>query len=184
MILRLLILRILSAIPLAPFVLTACSSLEGAGGADSASMAVPRGQAQAVGEPHDGLRSPPVPRPRPRDPQVSSRQADSHISNSRDSADDAITPLPKLVGLSADQTEELLGHPSEKDELPPGKIWTYRGGGCVLVVHLFPDMEKGGFYALDYTSEGNADNREACLARTAESRRRISGERAALPGSL
>lgn len=76
----------------------------------------------------------------------------------------APTPL-KLVGLSEDETAELLGRPAEENVQPPGKIWIYQAGGCRLSVHLFPDMEKGGFYALDYTVADGA--REACLGKVA-----------------
>lgn len=75
-------------------------------------------------------------------------------------------PLPlKLVGLSEDETAELLGRPTEESAEPPGKIWVYRAAGCRLSVHLFPDMDKGGFYALDYTvTEGVKEN---CLGKVA-----------------
>lgn len=79
---------------------------------------------------------------------------------------------PKLVGLSEDETVGLLGRPAEESEQPPGKVWLYRAGGCQLSVHLFPDMERGGFYALDYAAEGG---RDACLGKVAgEARKRGS----------
>lgn len=74
-------------------------------------------------------------------------------------------PLLKVVGLSEDETADLLGRPAEETAEPPGKIWIYKAAGCRLSVHLFPDMEKGGFYALDYTAaEGG---KEACLGKIA-----------------
>lgn len=73
--------------------------------------------------------------------------------------------VPKLVGLSEAETAQLLGQPAEESERPPGKVWVYKAAGCRLAVHLFPDMEKGGFYALDTTAEeGTAD---ACVGRLA-----------------
>lgn len=75
-------------------------------------------------------------------------------------------PVPiKLVGLSEAETEGLLGRPAEETDRPPGKVWIYQGPNCRLTVHLFPDMEKGGFYALDYTVEDGS--REACLGKVA-----------------
>ncbi|HTH15354.1 MAG TPA: hypothetical protein VL974_01770 [Magnetospirillum sp.] len=71
---------------------------------------------------------------------------------------------PKLVGLSEDETIGLLGRPAEETLDPPGKTWVYRALGCRLSVHLFPDMEKGGFYALDYSSDSA---REPCLGKVA-----------------
>lgn len=94
-------------------------------------------------------RAPPVPRPRPTDPKI------------------AKLPPPKLVGLSEAETVELLGRPAEESAQPPGKVWLYRSGGCELSVHLFPDMDHGGFYALDYTAGPDTESREACLRKTA-----------------
>ena len=175
--------RILPTILLAavgPLMLAACSSPGGQWSTESSPLAVPRGQVQANAEPRDMQRAPPVPRPRPHDSHLS----DLRGADPQETVEKTTLPPPKLVGLSADQTEELLGQPAERVEQPPGKVWTYRTGGCVLVVHLFPDMEKGGFYALDYTSEGDGNGREACLTRAAEARRHLGGERAALPGGL
>lgn len=76
---------------------------------------------------------------------------------------------PKLVGLSEDETIGLLGRPAEETLDPPGKTWIYRASGCRLSVHLFPDMEKGGFYALDYSADGA---REPCLGKVAGEARR------------
>lgn len=81
-------------------------------------------------------------------------------------------PPPKLVGLSEDETAELLGRPAEESVEPPGKVWTYKASGCKLSVHLFPDMEKGGFYALDYTADSA---RDACLGKVAGEARKKGG---------
>lgn len=77
---------------------------------------------------------------------------------------------PRLVGLSENETAELLGRPAEEEAEPPGKIWIYRAAGCRLSVHLFPDMEKGGFYTLDYTAADGA--KETCLNKVAGEARR------------
>jgi hypothetical protein len=79
---------------------------------------------------------------------------------------------PKLVGLSEDETADLLGRPVEETTEPPGKIWVYKASGCQLSVHLFPDMERGGFYALDYTADGA---RESCLGKVAGEARKKGG---------
>lgn len=89
--------------------------------------------------------------------------------------DSIATPLngpPKLVGLSEDETAALLGRPAEETAQPPGKVWLYRAAGCQLAVHFFPDMEKGGFYALDYAAEGG---RDACLGKVAGEARKRGG---------
>lgn len=85
---------------------------------------------------------------------------------------DAPAVPPKLVGLSEDETVTLLGPPSEEAVEPPGKVWLYRAGGCQLSVHLFPDMEKGGFYALDYAADSG---RDACLGKVAAEARKRGG---------
>ncbi|MGE5548349.1 MAG: hypothetical protein ACM33T_15700 [Solirubrobacterales bacterium] len=74
-------------------------------------------------------------------------------------------PAPQLVGLSESETAELLGRPAEENEQAPGKVWIYKAAGCQLAVHLFPDMQKGGFYTLDYTVEDGP--RDACLGKVA-----------------
>lgn len=77
---------------------------------------------------------------------------------------------PKLVGLSEAETAQLLGRPAEENEQPPGKVWLYKAAGCRLAVHLFPDMEKGGFYTLETTAEEGS--RDACVGKLAEDARK------------
>lgn len=84
----------------------------------------------------------------------------------------ATVKLPKLVGLSEDETADLLGRPAEETTEPPGKVWVYKASGCQLSVHLFPDMERGGFYALDYTADSA---RETCLGKVAGEARKKGG---------
>ncbi|MBC7907784.1 MAG: hypothetical protein H7Y60_13715 [Rhodospirillaceae bacterium] len=84
----------------------------------------------------------------------------------------APTLPPKLVGLSEDETADLLGRPMEETTEPPGKVWVYKASGCQLSVHLFPDMERGGFYALDYTADSA---RESCLGKVAGEARKKGG---------
>jgi hypothetical protein len=77
---------------------------------------------------------------------------------------------PRLVGMSEEETAAALGRPMDEVEQPPGKVWTYQADGCRLAVHLFPDMDKGGFYALDYTA-GEAP-KDWCLGRVAQEARK------------
>lgn len=84
----------------------------------------------------------------------------------------AVPGPPKLLGLSEDETVGLLGRPTEETMQPPGKVWIYRAAGCQLSVHLFPDMEKGGFYALDYAADGS---RDLCLGKVAGEARKRGG---------
>lgn len=77
---------------------------------------------------------------------------------------------PKLVGLSEVETARLLGQPAEETAQPPGKVWVYKAAGCRLAVHLFPDMDRGGFYTLDTTAEEGS--RDACVGKLADDARK------------
>lgn len=79
-------------------------------------------------------------------------------------------PPVVLVGMSEAETAAVLGRPAGEAEQPPGKVWTYEVEGCRLAVHLFPDMDRGGFYALDYTA-GEAP-KDWCLGRVVQEARR------------
>jgi hypothetical protein len=79
-------------------------------------------------------------------------------------------PPVALVGMSEEETAAALGRPADEAEQPPGKVWTYEVDGCRLAVHLFLDMDRGGFYALDYTA-GEAP-KDWCLGRVAQEARR------------
>ncbi|CAA7623361.1 hypothetical protein [Magnetospirillum sp. UT-4] len=121
---------------------------------------------------HPGPQSPPVgapgPGPTPR-PAAQAAPA-AGLSALRPPPRPAAEAPPQLVGLSDAETLDLLGQPQEEAEHAPGKVWVYAAGGCRLSVHLFPDMDAGGFHALDYTASG--DGREACLAKVAAAARR------------
>ncbi|MDA8230714.1 MAG: hypothetical protein M0006_05195 [Magnetospirillum sp.] len=144
----------------------ACSSIEAnlppfpwEGSKTAPASAAPQGSARS-GEAQDALRAAPVPKPRPAEPKSLAKAVPGK---------EALPP--KLVGLSEAQTIDLLGRPSEEGGQPPEKVWLYRAAGCDLSVHLFPDMEKGGFYALDYTADGGV-SRDACLLKIATEARR------------
>jgi hypothetical protein len=86
----------------------------------------------------------------------------------------ASQPLPgpeiKLVGVSREQAETLLGSPAEQREAAPAKIWQYRAGDCVVDVYFYLDVARNDFFALHYDvrSESAAVGGEAaerCLQR-------------------
>lgn len=109
----------------------------------------------------------PPPEPRPARAAAVTRQPKA--TEKRPAAAVRVEPA-RLVGLSEQETADLLGRPAEEAEQPPGKVWVYKASGCRLSVHLFPDMEKGGFYALDYTAEeGSGD---ICLGKLAMARKK------------
>lgn len=157
--------RLLPAAPLAAMLaLSACAELDGPATPPRPATTSPR-PGTAVAQPPARPAGKPTPelnalRPTPR-PATPEREA--------------IAPPdgpPKLLGLSEDETLELLGQPAEENPQPPGKIWLYKAAGCQLSVHLFPDMEKGGFYALDYASAGS---RDTCLGKVAGEARKKGG---------
>lgn len=111
----------------------------------------------------------PPPEPRPAHAASVARQPKPAEKRAHPASVVRVEPL-KLVGLSEQETAELLGKPAEESEQPPGKVWVYRVSGCQLSVHLFPDMEKGGFYALDYKAEEGS--RDTCLGKLAVANRK------------
>lgn len=126
------------------------------------------------------VEPPPPPPPRPqRNLQVRGLRPEPRPASEPQIAG-IVMPPGRLVGLSERDTTALLGAPSEEDVTPPGKVWIYHADGCRLSVHLFPDMEKGGFYTLDYTAD---NGRDACLDKVMEDMRRRngSGSREVLP---
>lgn len=142
---------------LATLTLSGCASLE---------KAAPPWMKPAEAPPADEIQpAAPTPPARPK-PAPPAKPA------ARPAPEASAAPVPvKLLGLSEAETRSLLGQPAEESAKPPGKVWIYRAGDCRLTVHLFPDMEKGGFYALDYTVEDGS--REACLGKVAgEARKR------------
>ena len=58
----------------------------------------------------------------------------------------------KLVGLSQDEVQALLGPPSTAAERPPAKVWQYRAGNCAVDVYFYLDVGRNAFYALHYDS--------------------------------
>lgn len=56
----------------------------------------------------------------------------------------------RLIGLSADEVERLLGRPSAVDEVPPARIWRYAQGDCVLRIQMFMEMNTRSFRTLSY----------------------------------
>lgn len=157
-----------SALPLAAtLALSACA---GWSPDEPAPSARPSPTASAP-RPTQPVAAPPAARPTPKNAGDLKALRPAPRPGSGSEAATAAMP-PKLVGLSEDETVELLGRPAEESERPPGKVWLYRAGSCQLSVHLFPDMEKGGFYALDYAAEGG---RDTCLGKVAgEARKRGS----------
>ncbi len=58
----------------------------------------------------------------------------------------------KLVGLSEDEVQALLGPPATAADQPPAKVWQYRAGNCAVDVYFYLDVGRNAFYALHYDS--------------------------------
>jgi hypothetical protein len=58
----------------------------------------------------------------------------------------------KLVGLSEDEVQALLGPPAVAADRPPAKVWQYRAGSCSVDVYFYLDVGRNAFYALHYDS--------------------------------
>lgn len=76
-------------------------------------------------------------------------------------------PAVELVGTSESKLRALLGPPTQEEETPPGKRWSYRDGRCTLDVQLYPDVQTKQFGTLAYKvrSDDNTDEgQRLCLA--------------------
>ena len=58
----------------------------------------------------------------------------------------------KVVGLSQDDVEGVLGAPSATLDRPPAKVWEYRSGNCTVDIYFYLDVGRNAFYALHYDS--------------------------------
>ncbi len=73
----------------------------------------------------------------------------------------------RLVGLDFDGTKALLGDPAARMEQPPGKVWAYAGGDCMLNVFFYPSVDDQVFrvLAIEVTKEtvaaGATENQES-----------------------
>jgi hypothetical protein len=65
---------------------------------------------------------------------------------------ETLAPLPeiKIVGMSRDETQTLLGVPSEERDAAPAKIWKFAAGECAVDVYFYLDVKRNDFYALHY----------------------------------
>lgn len=80
-----------------------------------------------------------------------------------------VEPLDEVevVGLNQPAVRDLLGQPSIVSADGPAELWRYRTEECDLGVYFYFDVEREGFYALQYDVADGGDNAEvkarACL---------------------
>lgn len=108
--------------------------------------------APAVAEPP----LPPAPKPRPaariaRLPSPAEKAPSTPAAVQPEPAPEAaLLPEIKLVGMSRDETANLLGTPAEERDAAPAKIWKFSAGECAVDVYFYLDVKRNDFYALHY----------------------------------
>lgn len=95
--------------------------------------------------------APPAARPAPPAPPPEAPRAARVVPPPPPPAPSPATEI-KLVGLSEDEVQALLGPPSTAAEQPPAKVWEYRAGNCAVDVYFYLDVGRNAFYALHYDS--------------------------------
>jgi len=71
-----------------------------------------------------------------------------------------------LVGLSEQETHQLLGQPSTVRREPPSTVWNYAAGDCSLDVYFYFDLSTSRFRSLAYelkTARRTDDAQQLCL---------------------
>jgi len=74
----------------------------------------------------------------------------------------------QLVGLTFNETTNLLGLPTKKEEKPPAEVWTYDNEGCELDIFFYADIKTREYRALTYEIKGtqaSGGSNDQCLAR-------------------
>ncbi len=107
--------------------------------------------------------SKPLPPSTPFEPSVTGSGAASPVgTESKD------RPAIELVGASESKLRALLGAPTQEEETPPGKRWSYRDGRCTLDVQLYPDVQTKQFATLAYkvrSDDNTDDGQPLCFAK-------------------
>jgi hypothetical protein len=76
-----------------------------------------------------------------------------------------------LVGLSQTDTMKLFGPPTERKNLPPSEIWTYRSTVCDVRLFFYPEVGGPAFRALTYQineRDTSIATHNACLSSLAK----------------
>lgn len=73
----------------------------------------------------------------------------------------------EVVGLKQSAVRDLLGAPTVVSADGPAELWRYRTDNCDLGVYFYFDVEREGFYALQYDVTDSGEDAErkahACL---------------------
>jgi hypothetical protein len=120
---------------------------------------------------------------RPPAPVASSRSPPRAIAPAPSPARPAPPPSPhkqatqpiQLVGMSEADIQQLLGPPSQQADDGPAHTWTYRSSRCAIVLTLYFDISRNGFFALGRQVSGTDGSEKAeqrCLQRIQAGRAR------------
>lgn len=106
-------------------------------GAEAAAVAAP--PAKPPPRPRAAAQQGPVPQP---------AGAPAPVTEAR-----LATPPDKrrVIGHSEDETETLLGKPTQVTEQASAKVWHYQSSDCAVDVTFYFDVTRGKFFALDVT---------------------------------
>ncbi len=75
--------------------------------------------------------------------------------------------LERLLGLSLQEAQALLGTPHLRTEMPPAKVLAYEGKTCTLSVFFYLDLDSDRYRALAYEikgGDGSEPAKQRCLS--------------------
>lgn len=79
-----------------------------------------------------------------------------------------------VVGLSEDETVDLLGEPDERTWRPPSRVLRYASNGCAVDIYFYLDVAKDRFQALQLKAPGATMDESAlqtCLGKVRDEHR-------------
>ncbi len=79
--------------------------------------------------------------------------------------------IDHLVGLSESDATKAFGPPTERKEVPPSRVWTYRSQLCDLKLFFYPEVGGSAYRALTYQIDdrgANDANHHTCLTSLAK----------------
>jgi hypothetical protein len=83
-------------------------------------------------------------------------------------AESTSADVPSFIGLAEDELVARLGPPAaQRDDQPPGRIWSYRQNNCTVDFTLYPDVQTRVYRALAYeviNDDNSAAAKRVCLA--------------------
>lgn len=144
--------RVFGVITLVALALSGCAAFDRQGDEAFAEEPVP------VAEPEEETQLaalPPIPVRRPADMSAFIPPEAAYLTGRK---------IDDLVGLSLEETENLLGDPVFEEVQPPARIWSYNGQDCVLSIFFYPRVGGEDYRALAYRVTGPVEAIEEVAA--------------------